>query len=106
TLNLGVEAWFSARVKTAFDNARGVARQYVIEQGRGITLDSGEMADGIQHDRSLFDEDHHVKVGLMVEKLAIMTNDRGLVASFLVDSPGNELGSSAKLKSTAANKQI
>ncbi len=104
TLNLGIESWFSARVKTALDNAVGVARQYVIEQGRGITLDAGEMADGIQHDRALFDDDHHVKVGLMVEKLAIMTNDRGLVASFLVDSRGNELASSAKLKYTAALK--
>ena len=104
TLNLGIESWFSARVKTALDNAVGVARQYVIEQGRGITLDAGEMADGIQHDRTLFDDDHHVKVGLMVEKLAIMTNDRGLVASFLVDSHGNELASSAKLKYTAALK--
>jgi two-component system nitrogen regulation sensor histidine kinase NtrY len=104
TLNLGIESWFSARVRTALDNAVGVARQYVIEQGRGITLDAGEMADGIQHDRTLFDEDHHVKVGLMVEKLAIMTNDRGLVASFLVDSHGNELASSAKLKYTAALK--
>ena len=104
TLNLGIESWFSARVKTALDNAVGVARQYVIEQGRGITLDAGEMADGIQHDRALFDDDHHVKVGLMVEKLAIMTNDRGLVASFLVDLHGNELASSAKLKYTAALK--
>jgi two-component system nitrogen regulation sensor histidine kinase NtrY len=60
------------------------------------------MADGIEHDRSLYDENNHVKVGLMVEKLAIMTNDRGLVASFLVDSHGNELASSAKLKYTAA----
>jgi two-component system nitrogen regulation sensor histidine kinase NtrY len=104
TLNLGIESWFSTRVRTALDNAVGVARQYVIEQGRGITLDAGEMADGIQHDRSLFDDDHHVKVALMVEKLAIMTNDRGLIASFLIDSHGNELASSAKLKYTVALK--
>jgi len=104
TLNLGIESWFSTRVKTALDNAVGVARQYVIEQGRGITLDAGEMADGIQHDRTLFDDEHHVKVGLMVEKLAIMTNDRGLVASFLVDSHGNELASSARLKYTSTLK--
>jgi two-component system nitrogen regulation sensor histidine kinase NtrY len=30
TLNLGIEAWFSARVQTALDNAVGVARQYMI----------------------------------------------------------------------------
>jgi two-component system nitrogen regulation sensor histidine kinase NtrY len=104
TLNLGIESWFSAGVRTALDNAVGVARQYAIETGRGITIDAGEMADGIEHDRTLYDEQNHVKVALMVEKLAIMTNDRGLVASFLVDSHGNELASSAKLKYTAALK--
>ena len=104
TLNLGMESWFSSRVKSALDNAVGVARQYVIEQGRGITLDAGEMADGIQRDRTLFDDQNHVKVALMVEKLAIMTNDRGLIATFLVDSKGNELASSAKLRYTAALK--
>jgi two-component system nitrogen regulation sensor histidine kinase NtrY len=98
TLNLGMESWFSQHVKSALDNAVGVARQYAIETGRGIIIDAGEMADGIEHDRSLYDEQNHVKVALMVEKLAIMTNDRGLVASFLVDSHGNELASSAKLK--------
>src|ERR1700749_1727663 len=104
TLNLGMESWFSPHVKTALDNAVGVARQYAIETGRGITIDAGEMADGIEHDRTLYDEKSHVKVALMVEKLAIMTNDRGLVASFLVDSHGTELASSAKLKYTPALK--
>jgi len=104
TLNLGMESWFSTHVRAALDNAVGVARQYAIETGRGITIDAGEMADGIEHDRTLYDEQNHVKVALMVEKLAIMTNDRGLVASFLVDSHGNELASSAKLKYTGALK--
>ncbi|HWA92451.1 MAG TPA: PAS domain-containing sensor histidine kinase [Rhizomicrobium sp.] len=103
-LQLGMESWFSSRVKSALDNAVGVARQYVIEQSRGITLDAGEMADGIQHDRTLYDESNHVKVALMVEKLAIMTNDRGLIASFLVDSKGSELASSAKLRYDAELK--
>jgi two-component system nitrogen regulation sensor histidine kinase NtrY len=104
TLKLGVESWFSTGVRTALDNAVGVARQYAIETGRGITIDAGEMADGIEHDRTLYDAQNHVKVALMIEKLAIMTNDRGLVASFLVDSHGNELASSAKLKYTASLK--
>ena len=104
TLNLGIESWFSARVQSALDNAVGVAHQYALETSRGIILDAGEMADGIQQDRTLFDTGNHVKVGLMIEKLAIMTNDRGLVASFLVDSHGNELASSAKLKYTGKLK--
>ncbi|MBV9692108.1 MAG: PAS domain-containing sensor histidine kinase [Alphaproteobacteria bacterium] len=104
SLNLGMESWFSARVKSALDNAVGVAHQYAVETGRGIILDAGEMADGIQHDRALYDQGNHVKLGLMIEKLAIMTNDRGLVGSFLVDSHGNELASSAKLKYAASLK--
>jgi len=104
TLNLGVESWFSSRVKTALDSAVIVARQYVVEQGRGITLDAGEMADGIEQDRTLFDKDNHVRVSLMVEKLAIMTRDRGLAGSFLIDSRGTELASSTKLKYSAAIK--
>ncbi len=101
-LNLGMESWFSARVKSAIGNAVGVAHQYALETTRGIVIDAGEMADGIQHDRSLFDEQNHVKVALMVEKLAIMTNDRGLIASFIVDSHGNELAASTKLKYSTA----
>jgi two-component system nitrogen regulation sensor histidine kinase NtrY len=104
TLNLGIESWFSTRVRAALDNAVGVAHQYALETTRGIVIDAGEMADGIVHDRALYDESNHVKVALMVEKLAIMTNDRGLVASFLVDSHGNELASSTRLKYTAALK--
>jgi two-component system, NtrC family, nitrogen regulation sensor histidine kinase NtrY len=106
TLNLGIENWFSSRVKTALDSAVGVAHQYVVEQSRGIIVDSGEMADGIQRDQTLFDTGSdgrkHVKVALMVEKLAIMTNDRGLSGSFLIDSHGTELASSAKLKYSTA----
>src|ERR1700759_2993383 len=60
TLNLGIENWFSSRVKTALDSAVGVAHQYVVEQSRGIIVDAGEMADGIQRDRTLFDGSNHV----------------------------------------------
>jgi len=104
TLNLGMESWFSHPVKAALNNAVGVARQYAAETKRGIVLDAGEMADGIQLDHALYDEQSHVKLGLMIEKLAIMTNDRGLVGSYLIDSHGNELASSAKLKYSAALK--
>jgi len=106
TLNLGIETWFSARVQTALDNAVNVARQYVIEQGRHILLDAGEIADSIQHDRALFDPDNHnrVRLGLMIEKIAIMTKDRGLAGSFLIDSKGNELAKSAQLTYSLALK--
>ncbi|MEI9886945.1 MAG: PAS domain-containing sensor histidine kinase [Rhizomicrobium sp.] len=98
TLNLGVEAWFSERVKTALGSAVNVAQHYVQEHERGITLDAGEIAEGLEHDPRLFDEQSHVRIGPMFEKLAIMTKDRGLQASFMIDSHGLVLGSS-KLQS-------
>ncbi len=42
TLNLGVEAWFSERVKTALGSAVNVAQHYVQEHERGITLDAAK----------------------------------------------------------------
>jgi two-component system nitrogen regulation sensor histidine kinase NtrY len=104
TLNLGIEAWFSTRVQTALDNAVGVARQYMIEQGRHILYDAGEIESSIEHDRTLFDENKQVRLSLMMEKIAIMTTDRGLVGSFLIDSKGSELAKSAKLVYSAALK--
>ena len=104
TLNLGIEAWFSARVQTALDNAVGVARQYMIEQGRHILYDAGEIETGIEHDRALFDENKQVRLSMMMEKIAIMTTDRGLAGSFLIDSHGSELAKSAKLSYSTALK--
>jgi len=104
TLNLGIEAWFSARVQTALDNAVGVARQYMIEQGRHILYDAGEIETGIEHDRALFDENKQVRLSMMMEKIAIMTTDRGLAGSFLIDSHGSELAKSAKLIYSTALK--
>ncbi|HEY2886949.1 MAG TPA: PAS domain-containing sensor histidine kinase [Rhizomicrobium sp.] len=104
TLNLGIEAWFSARVQTALDNAVGVARQYMIEQGRHILYDAGEIETGIEHDRALFDENKQVRLSMMIEKIAIMTTDRGLAGSFLIDSHGSELAKSAKLSYSTALK--
>jgi two-component system nitrogen regulation sensor histidine kinase NtrY len=104
TLNLGVQSWFSARVQTAVDSAINVAQLYVREQGNGMTLDAVEMAEAIQQDPNLFDKDNHVRVDLLVERLAAMTRDRGLVGSFLVDSHGTELASSTKLRYSDALK--
>jgi two-component system nitrogen regulation sensor histidine kinase NtrY len=104
TLNLGMESWFSSRVKSALDNAVGVARQYALQTSHDIVLDAGEIVDGIQQDHTLRDDQNRIKVALMMEKLEIMTNDRGLVASFMVDSHGNEQASTTRLKYTAGLK--
>ena len=102
SLNQGIEAWFSDRVQTALANAQNVARQYVIETGRRITLDAGEIAEGLQQDPTLFDQNKHARTGLMITKLEAMTRDRGLSGSFFVDSHGTELVRSSELAYSAA----
>jgi two-component system nitrogen regulation sensor histidine kinase NtrY len=95
TLNLGVQAWFSSRVQTALDGAQNVARQYVLERARGITMDAGEIAAGLENDPRIFDlNKHEVHLGLMFAKLEDMTRDHGLQASYIIDSHGMVLGSS------------
>src|SRR3984957_14832733 len=54
TLNLGLDAMFSGQVQTALGGAVSVARQYVLEQESGLTIDAAAIADGIQHDGELF----------------------------------------------------
>jgi len=93
TLNLGVQAWFSSHVKTALNGAVNVAQHYVSEHERTIESDARELANGIQNDPRLFDKDNKVQVDMMFTKLAIMTKDRGLQASYIIDSHGNVLGS-------------
>ncbi len=102
TLNVGMTAWFSSNVRTALDGSVNISRQYVNEQFARIIIDVGEISDGIQLDRSLRDKHGNIQLASMFEKLESMTRDRGLVGSFLVDSHGTLLGSSSKLKYTAA----
>jgi len=97
TLNVGMEAWFSSNVRTALDGSVNISRQYVKEQFNRIIIDSAEIADGIQLDRSLRDDHNSIDLGRMFTKLRVMTQDRGLVGSFIVDSKGTLLGSSSKL---------
>ncbi len=95
TLNLGVQAWFSSRVQMALDGAQNVARQYVLERARGITMDAGEIAARLESDPRIFDlKKHEVHLGLMFAKLEDMTRDHGLQASYIIDSHGMVLGSS------------
>src|ERR1700710_275645 len=49
TLNLGLDAMFSARVKDALGNAVNVAQVYAREQQRSIFGDAYEIANDIQH---------------------------------------------------------
>jgi two-component system nitrogen regulation sensor histidine kinase NtrY len=92
TVNLGVEQWFSPRVKSALNNATNVAQRYVQEHEHSIVSDAYEIANGIEHDPELF-EQGQVRADLLFTKLAIMTKDRGLQASYILDSKGHIIGS-------------
>jgi two-component system nitrogen regulation sensor histidine kinase NtrY len=93
TLNLGLEAWFSGRVKDALGSAVNVAQHYVKEHERGIIGDAYEIANNIQRDQSLFDADKHVRPAAFFSKLNSLTKDRGLQASYIVDGRGKILAS-------------
>jgi two-component system nitrogen regulation sensor histidine kinase NtrY len=104
TLNIGMQAWFSSNVRTALDGSVNISRQYVKEQFARIIIDVAEISDGIQLDRSLRDDKGRIDLGHMFTKLELMTRDRGLAGSFIVDSQGNVQGSVTKLKYTATLK--
>jgi two-component system nitrogen regulation sensor histidine kinase NtrY len=93
TLNLGLEAWFSGRVKDALGSAVNVAQHYVKEHERGIIGDAYDIANNLQHDQTLFDADKHVRPAQFFSKLNSLTKDRGLQASYIVDGHGKILAS-------------
>ncbi len=98
TLNLGLDQMFSGRVKEALSNAVNVAQVYAREQQRSILDDAYQIANDIQNDPRLFDQNKHVLPGFLFAKLGTLTQNRGLQASYIMDGSGRVLGSS-KLKS-------
>jgi|tagenome__1003787_1003787.scaffolds.fasta_scaffold20985128_4 two-component system nitrogen regulation sensor histidine kinase NtrY len=92
-VNLGVEQWFSPRVKSALGNAVNVAQRYVQEQQSLIVGDAYEIANSIEHDPELFDTSNHVRPDVLFTKLATVTRERGLQAAYILDSKGRVLGS-------------
>jgi two-component system nitrogen regulation sensor histidine kinase NtrY len=89
TLNLGVESWFSSHVKDALGNAYRVAQAYEREHERGLTTDARDIVNTLQKDPEIFDwKTDKVQVGVLFTKLADMTRNHGLNASFVIDSTG------------------
>src|ERR1700761_9095614 len=93
TLNLGLEQWFAPRVKMAINNSLAVAERYEAEHEKSITSDALAIANGIQSDSRLFDEQKHVRPDFLFAQLGDMARDRGLQAAYIYDSHGNVLGS-------------
>ena len=97
TLNLGLDAMFSAQVQGALTNAVNVAQTYVKEHERSIIGDAYEIANGLQRDPTLFDEEKHVRIQAFSDRLNSQTKDRGLQASYIVGGDGKILASTKQV---------
>ena len=96
TLNLGLDAIFSSPVKNALGNAVSVAQVYIKEHEASLLGDIRYIADAIQRDPRLFDEERRVRAGMLFAKLGTVTQQRGLQASYILDSKGHILGSTKR----------
>ncbi|MES2473548.1 MAG: HAMP domain-containing protein, partial [Pseudomonadota bacterium] len=96
TLNLGLDAIFSAPVKNALGNAVSVSQVYIKEHEASLLGDIRYIADALQSDPRLFDEERRVRAGMLFAKLGTVTQNRGLQASYILDSKGRILGSTKK----------
>ncbi|HEY4076078.1 MAG TPA: PAS domain-containing sensor histidine kinase [Rhizomicrobium sp.] len=88
TLNLGLDAMFSGQVRSALDNAVNVAQAYVYDHIGSMESDAVAIATSLQQDPTLFDEEHHVRVVDFISRLKQLSKDRGLSASYIIDSRG------------------
>ena len=95
TLNLGLESWFSERVKQALGSAVNVSQVYVDEHQAAILADIRYIADNIQNDPTLFDQNKQVIEGLFIARLGTLARSRGLQAVYLFDSTGLALSRTA-----------
>ena len=91
TLNLGLESWFSDRVREALSSSVNVSQVYVDEHQQGIYNDIRFIADNIQRDPTLFDAQKTVIENRFYARLAQLTRSRGLQAAYLIDSTRFEM---------------
>ncbi len=89
SLNLGVEAWFSERVRAALDNSVSVANAYVEEHKQVIRSDALAMAFDLNRAGPLIQNDQKRIVDLLRTEAQI----RALPAVYLIDSTGRVLAS-------------
>ena len=101
TLNLGVEAWFSERVKAALSNAVSVAQAYVEEHRQVIRGDILAMAFDINRAAPVLQQNPEEMRKRFTDYLVTQASVRALPAVFVIDSSGRVLAS-AKLPSMPA----
>jgi two-component system nitrogen regulation sensor histidine kinase NtrY len=86
-LNLGIDAWFSARVKTAIDNAASVAEAYVEEHKQSIQADVLGLASAVNRQLVLAMSDPVA----FQEYLTRQAGARNLSAAVIYDGNGNRV---------------
>ena len=104
TLNLGMEAWFSTRVQSALSSAIQVAEDYEHDHETVISTDAVATANAIAQDQQLY-QGGKVNTPLLFAKLQDITNDRGILASYILSSKGRIIGSTIPIQSTQALKK-
>jgi len=92
TLNMGLESWYSRQVREALGSAVNVSQVYVDEHKAAIFSDIRALADNIQRDPTLFDENKQVNIDRLFTRLGTLTQSRGLQASYIMDGQGRIIG--------------
>src|SRR5512146_640769 len=85
TLNLGVEAWFSERVKAALSNAVSVAQAYVEEHRQVIRGDILAMAFDIDRAAPVLQQNPEEMRKRFTDYLVTQASVRALPAVFVID---------------------
>lgn len=100
TVNLGIQAWFSRDVKAALDSAVIADRHYVTGLQDQMDRDVFEIAYAVEHDPEWLDQNNVVRPEILFRKLGTLTKDRGLQATYILDSQGRVVGSTKRISTT------
>src|SRR5690606_11613610 len=84
--NMGLESWFSDKVREALSSSVNVSQVYVAEHQQGIHDHIRLIAEELQNDPLLYDENKNVIEGRFYARLAQLTRSRDLQAAYLFDS--------------------
>ena len=96
TLRVGVDAWFSAPVKQSLSGAVNISELYLNEHENSLATDVAQIAYSLQNDPELRAASPDRVASLLLIKLKILTEGRGLQSSTLYDSNGTWLGDAKK----------
>ncbi|HJR56847.1 MAG TPA: PAS domain-containing sensor histidine kinase [Rhizomicrobium sp.] len=95
TLNLGVQNWFSPAVRDALGSSVNVSQVYVNEHKANILVDVSYIADNLQRDPSLFDENKNLIEGRFFARLDALARSRS-VRLYLYDGEGAQISRTAE----------